>query len=104
MGWRLGGVEVCAEKAGEDLDEVVPRDGLGLVEGAVDVHAAQWGTLGRLVHAVAAGLADAGWAIDEGTVLVLGDGPPRVEGLGCAYRVEPGGDGRVAVAVRASSS
>jgi cyanophycinase len=61
------------------------------------------GTLGRLVHAVDAGLVDHGWAIDEGTVLIAGDGPPRVEGLGCALRVEragaPGGV-RVSVARR----
>ncbi|MEA2290792.1 MAG: hypothetical protein QOD55_2789, partial [Solirubrobacteraceae bacterium] len=31
-------------------------------------------------------------AVDEGTTLVAGDGPPRVEGLGCAYRVTRAGD------------
>ena len=43
-GWRLGGRDVCAEEAGEDLDELAVRDGLGLVPFAVDVHATQWGT------------------------------------------------------------
>jgi cyanophycinase len=91
-GWRLDGVEVCAEEAGEDLDAVTVRSGLGLVPFAVDVHAAQWGTLTRLLHVVGAGLAEEGWAVDEGTTLVAGDGPPRVEGLGCAYRVTRAGD------------
>jgi cyanophycinase len=98
-GWRLGEREVCAEEAGEDLDELAVRDGLGLVPFAVDVHATQWGTLTRLVHAVGAGLVEEGWAIDEGTVLVVDDGSVRVEGLGSAYRVAPR-DGAVAVSVQ----
>lgn len=84
---RDDGRAVCAEEAGEDLERLTVRPGLGLVPFAVDVHATQWGTLTRLVHAVDAGLAAEGWAIDEGTALVAGDGPPRVEGLGSAYRV-----------------
>jgi cyanophycinase len=91
-GWRLDGVEVCAPEAGEDLDALAVLPGLGLVPFAVDVHAAQWGTPTRLLHAVHAGLADEGWAVDEGTALVAGDGAPRVEGLGCAYRVSRAGD------------
>ena len=75
------------------------RDGLGLVPFAVDVHATQWGTLTRLVHAVGAGLVEEGWAIDEGTVLVVDDGSVRVEGLGSAYRVAPR-DGGVVVSVQ----
>jgi cyanophycinase len=97
-GWRLDGIAVCAEEAGEDLDELEVRDGLGLVPFAVDVHATQWGTLTRLVHAVTAGLVDAGWAIDEGTVLVLDGEAVRVHGLGSAYHVAPLADG-VAVSV-----
>jgi cyanophycinase len=98
-GWRLGEREVCAEEAGEELEELAVRDGLGLVPFAVDVHATQWGTLTRLVHAVGAGLVDEGWAIDEGTVLVVEDGSTRVDGLGSAYRVAPR-DGAVAVSVQ----
>jgi cyanophycinase len=86
-GWRLGERAICAEDAGEGLDQLEVRDGLGLVPFAVDVHATQWGTLTRVVHAVAAGLVAEGWAIDEGTVLVFDDGAVRVEGLGGAYRV-----------------
>jgi len=88
-GWRIGDLAVCAEEAGEDLEQVEPRAGLGLVPFAVDVHATQWGTLTRVVHAVAAGLVDEGWAVDEGTVLIIEahGARPRVEGLGCAYEV-----------------
>ncbi|HEY7618506.1 MAG TPA: hypothetical protein VH834_01990 [Solirubrobacteraceae bacterium] len=98
-GWRLGERAICAEEAGEDLDQLEVRDGLGLVPFAVDVHATQWGTLTRLVHAVGAGLVDEGWAIDEGTVLVVDGDAARVEGLGGAYRVTRQ-DGRVAVSVQ----
>ena len=69
-GWRHGGRDVCAEEAGEDLEQLTVRPGLGLVPFAVDVHATQWGTVTRLIHAVRAGLAPEGWAVDEGTVLV----------------------------------
>jgi cyanophycinase len=99
-GWRLGGRDVCAEEAGEDLDAVEVRDALGLVPFAVDVHATQWGTLTRLVHAVATGLVDEGWAVDEGTVLVVDDDAVRVDGLGGAYRVAPLGDGVVVTVQR----
>ncbi len=98
-GWRLGERAICAQEAGEDIDQLEVRDGLGLVPFAVDVHATQWGTLTRLVHAVGAGLVDEGWAIDEGTVLVVDDGAVRVEGLGGAYRVARQ-DGHVVVSVQ----
>jgi cyanophycinase len=98
-GWRLGERAICAEEAGEDLDQLEVRDGLGLVPFAVDVHATQWGTLTRLVHAVGACLVDEGWAIDEGTVLVVEDDAARVEGLGGAYRVARH-DGQVVVSVQ----
>ena len=97
-GWRLGEQAVCAEEAGEDLDQLEVRDGLGLVPFAVDVHATQWGTLTRLVHAVVRGLVPEGWAIDEGTVLIVDDGRMRVEGLGGAYRAAQQ-DGEVVVSV-----
>jgi len=89
---RDDGRAVGAEEAGEDLEALTVRPGLGLVPFAVDVHATQWGTLTRLVHAVDAGLVDAGWAVDEGTALVVGDGSLRVEGLGSAYRVVRDGE------------
>ena len=48
---------------------------------------------------VGAGLVAEGWAIDEGTVLVVDDGAVRVEGLGSAYGVARR-DGGVAVSVQ----
>jgi cyanophycinase len=92
-GWRavVGGVElaVCDDGAGEDLDLVTVRDGLGVVDVLVDVHAAQWGTLGRLCHAVLAEGAE-GWAVDEGTALECRDGRAvAVHGMGAAARVVP---------------
>jgi cyanophycinase len=86
-GWRLGDLQVCAEEAGEDLEELTVHPGLGLVPFAVEVHATQWGTLTRLAHAVRAGLAPEGWAVDEGTALIHDGERVRVEGLGAAYHV-----------------
>ena len=98
-GWRLGELAVCADEAGEDLEQLTVLPGLGLVPFAVDVHATQWGTLTRLAHAVRAGLAPDGWAVDEGTVLSCDGERVRVEGLGFAYHVT--GDLRLEVAVAA---
>jgi cyanophycinase len=98
---RDDGRPVCAEEAGEDLEPLTVRPGLGLVPFAVDVHATQWGTLTRLVHAVDAWLAPEGWAVDEGTALVVerGGHEPRVEGLGSAYRVARADAGTLAIMV-----
>ncbi|MGW5767839.1 hypothetical protein ACWEVY_01670 [Streptomyces longwoodensis] len=99
-GWRADGVAVCPEDAGEDLDEVAVRPGLGLVPFTVDVHAAQWGTLPRLAAAVAAGRVERGVALDEDTVVEVaagagGDGGAvvRVAGLGRAHVVHRAADG-----------
>jgi cyanophycinase len=92
-GWKIGDIEVCAEETGEDLDEVTVVEGLGLVDLAIDVHAAQWGTLSRLVAATEAGLVDGGVAIDEFTVLIVGNGLLRVEGSGSVWRVVPHAEG-----------
>jgi cyanophycinase len=70
-GYRIGGVEVCGEECSEDLDAVDIRNGLGLAPFAVDVHAAQAGTLSRAVGAVAAGLVDRAVAVDEDTAVSL---------------------------------
>lgn len=99
-GWRDGGVPVCPEDAGEDLDEVTVVDGLGLVPFAVEVHAAQWGTLGRLVAAVAGGHVEAGAALDEDTVLqAAADGTVTVAGAGRAHLVRRPGHGADGVRV-----
>jgi len=87
-GWRLDVRAICPEDAGEDLEAVEPRAGLGLVAFSVDVHAAQWGTLSRLAAAVETGLVDEGYAIDEHTVLTVApDGARSVAGLGHAWHV-----------------
>ncbi|MEV6839336.1 hypothetical protein AB0N17_33320 [Streptomyces sp. NPDC051133] len=96
-GWLLDGVPVCAEEIGEDLAEVEVRAGLGLVPFAVDVHAAQWGTLARLVAAVGRGEVPYGVAVDENTLLGVADGRARVAGLGRVHVVRPGADGAVCV-------
>ncbi len=92
-GWRINGIPVCPEETGEDLDEITVVEGLGLVDLAVDVHAAQWGTLGRLIAATEAGLVDGGVAIDERTALVVGDEGFAVVGEGNVWQVldEPAG-------------
>lgn len=84
-GWRIGGVPVAPEDGAEDLDDVTVLPGVGLVDIAVDVHAAQCGTVSRLLAAVEAGLVDAGVAIDENTVLIAGDGPLKVAGAGSVW-------------------
>ncbi len=86
-GWRIGDVPVCPEEAGEDLDEVTVAEGLALVDLAVDAHAVQWGTLARVIAATEAGLLDGAVAIDESTVLIVGDGALRVEGRGNVWQV-----------------
>jgi cyanophycinase len=91
-GYRIDGVQVCPEETGEDLDDVVVVEGLGLVDLAVDVHAAQWGTLGRLVAAVESGLVPGGVAIDEETALIVGE-TLRVAGTGSVWQVVDGEDG-----------
>lgn len=94
-GWRIGGVAVAPEATSEGLDEVTVAPGIGLVDVAIDAHAAQWGTLSRLVAAVEAGLVEGGLAIDERTALVVGQGGLEVAGSGSVWRVLPGESGVV---------
>ncbi|WP_420367954.1 Type 1 glutamine amidotransferase-like domain-containing protein [Curtobacterium sp. L1-20] len=96
-GWRIGGVEVCPEDASEGLDEVELREGLGLVDLTIDVHAVQAGTLARLVASAEAEFVTAGLAIDEDTTLVVGEGALEVRGTGSVWRVVAG-DESVSVA------
>ncbi|MEU1161204.1 hypothetical protein ABZ372_10650 [Streptomyces sp. NPDC005921] len=88
-GWLVDGVPVCPPDTAEDLEEVEVRPGLGLVPFAVDVHAAQWGTLGRLVAAVSRGSVPYGVALDENTVLEVDGGTGRVGGRGQVHLVRP---------------
>lgn len=94
-GWRIGGVAVGDEGASEDLDEVTVTQGIGLLDVTVDVHAAQWGTLTRLIAATEAGLVAGGVAVDEDTVLVVGAAGLAVAGAGNVWRVVPGDAGVV---------
>lgn len=91
-GWRIDGVPVCPEDSNEELDPVTVVEGIGLVGGAVDVHASQWGNLSRLVAAVGAGLVSHGVAIDECTTLGPGG---CVTGAGVAWRAGRAPDGVV---------
>ena len=90
-GWRSRyrdqRLEVCHEDCAEELDELTVLPGLGLGPFLVDVHAAQWGTLNRLVHALVAAEVDEGWAIDENTALEADDEVVTVHGSGAATRV-----------------
>lgn len=73
------------------------REGLGLVDLTIDVHAVQAGTLARLVAAAEAEFVTAGLAIDEDTTLVVGEGALEVRGTGSVWRVVAG-DESVSVA------
>lgn len=96
-GWLVDGVPVCPEETGEDLAEVEVRAGLGLVPFAVDVHAAQWGTLTRLITAVGRRQAPYGVAVDENTLLTVADDEARVSGAGRVHVARPAPDGGVTV-------
>jgi cyanophycinase len=100
-GWRTRhrgrDVQVCHEDCAEDLDPVTVLPGLGLVPFLVDVHAAQWGTLQRLVYALHAAGADEGWAVDEGTALEVCDGVLTVHGTGAATHVRRTANGAAVI-------
>jgi cyanophycinase len=90
-GWRLqreGELrQILFQGAGEGLDTLTVGAGLALVPFSVEVHASQWGTLTRLIHAVATGLVKEGWAIDENTLLEVQDESLEVYGQGHIYHV-----------------
>jgi cyanophycinase len=96
-GWRADvrgrTVAVCDADFGEGLDALAVRPGLGLVPFLVDVHAAQWGMLNRLLHALDAAGVPEGWAVDEGTALEVRDGTLTVHGTGAATRARRTADG-----------
>lgn len=95
-GWRIGGVEVSPQDGSEGLDEITIEHGIGLLDVTVEVHAAQWGNLSRLIAATEAGLIEGGLAIDESTALVVGEGALTVAGAGSVWRVSQA-DGGVLV-------
>ena len=86
-GWRIGGVPVSPQEASEELDEITIENGIGLLDVTVDVHVAQWGTLSRMVAATEAGQIRGGLAVDEGTVLIVGQGTLGVAGTGSVWTV-----------------
>ncbi|SDT57696.1 cyanophycinase [Pseudarthrobacter equi] len=103
-GYLVNGIEVCGEECSEGLADLEFRTGLGIAPFAVDVHAAQAGTLSRAVGAVAAGLVDHAVAIDEGTAIILAAadaGDYTVIGAGTSWDVRadrgPGLGGGAAV-------
>ena len=107
-GWLQGAVPICSPDNGEDLEQLTVVDGLGLVPFAVDVHAAQWGNLTRLVIAVRDGLAPRGVAVDEDTCLVVsGERESRagtVYGAGQVWVARPSPDGVVLQVLSAGST
>ena len=94
-GWKLrrddGELVICSEDVSEEEEYLDVRPGLGLVPFAIDVHASQYGTPTRLLHAVRSGAVPEGWAIDEDTMLEITGDRITVHGLGSAYRVRKNG-------------
>lgn len=90
-GWRHDGLPICAADNAEDLDELTVSPGLGLVDLAVDVHAAQWGNVTRLWMAVQSGAVERGVAIDENTVVIASAAGRELAGAGQAWWVDSGG-------------
>jgi cyanophycinase len=86
-GWKIGDVPVCPPDAGGGLDQVTVAEGLGLIDLSIEVHAAQWGTVARLIAATEAGIVDGGIAIDEHTALVVAEGALRVVGRGSVWKI-----------------
>ena len=90
-GWKIGDRLVCDEDFSEDLEQVEPLPGLGLVPFAVDVHATQWGTVSRALNAVDRGLFEEVVAIDEHCCVEWRDGEiAALHGTGVAYRIRGG--------------
>ncbi|MDX2162860.1 MAG: Type 1 glutamine amidotransferase-like domain-containing protein [bacterium] len=96
-GWRVerDGVprQMIYVGGSEDLDLLTVDEGLGLVPFSIEVHASQWGTLTRLIHAVESQAVEQGCAIDENTLLRIEDGTAVVEGLGHLYYVRGSSQG-----------
>lgn len=86
-GWKIGDVQVCPVEASQELEQVTVLEGIGLIDTTVEVHAAQWGTVGRLIAATEAGVIDGGLAVDEHTALIVGDEGLRVVGSGSVWTV-----------------
>jgi len=102
-GWKIhldrGEMPVLDPDLAEDLEFLEVQPGLGLTDFAVDVHASQWGTVTRLMHAVDQGMVSNGCAIDEDTMLQITGGIVTVFGLGQAYLIRKVDTGRLLVEI-----
>lgn len=87
LGLRHADVSTCVAWCADGLEYVTLRPGAARVPFTIEVHATQRGSLTRLQHAVAEGLVESGWAVDEDTVLQVDDDGLQVHGFGHAYRV-----------------
>jgi cyanophycinase len=91
-GWRLErkgeARQILFQGAGEGLEALTVKEGLGLVPFSVEVHASQWGTLTRLLHTVDTDLVAEGWALDENTLLEVQADSLAIYGQGHAYHVQ----------------
>jgi cyanophycinase len=94
---------ILYQGAGEGMDLLAVRSGLGLVPFAVEIHASQWGTLTRLLHAVDLGLVAAGWAIDEDTLLQVDATGLQVQGDGQAYHLQRDPSGTIRISIHAAT-
>lgn len=86
-GWKIGEVQVCPVDAAQEIEQVTVVEGIGLIDTTIDVHAAQWGTVARLIAATEAAVVDGGLAIDEHTALIVGESSLRVVGSGSVWSV-----------------
>jgi cyanophycinase len=102
-GWRSGPLVICNEDNAEDLEELTVRDGLGLVELSIDVHAAQWGNVTRLWMAAHTGAVAAGVAIDEDTALIVDGDRLTVTGAGQVWWVSRTADGGTSLHVESAA-
>lgn len=94
--------DILYQGAGEGRDLIDVRPGLGLVPFTVEIHASQWGTITRLLHAIDHGLATEGWAIDEHTLLEVGPTGLQLYGSGHAYHLRRDGQGVTRVTIHAA--
>lgn len=87
-GFRHDGADICPVGWSEGLDELTLAVGLGLVPWAIDVHAAQAGTIGRAQAASTLVASRTALAIDEDTAVIIQEGRWRVAGSGQVWWID----------------